>query len=146
LIRSELVLGLPDYEITDIQVRGGAIHISARYTGPRSCPHCGRDRLRNKGRYVRRVRHENWGLRHCILELEASKFQCHDCGRYFRERFPGIQPCQRSSEAFQAMIFRQHLDGRLIGRARVWHDDDIRRWSTRRIACSDRATSHRAWL
>ena len=107
MIRSEIVRGLPDYEITDLQIRGGGIHISARYTGPRSCPHCGRDRLRNKGRYQRRVRHENWGLRHCVLELEASKFQCQDCGRYFRQRFPGIQPCQRSSEAFQKMIFRQ---------------------------------------
>jgi hypothetical protein len=70
-----------------------------------------------KGRYVRRVRHENWGLRHCVLELEASKFQCHDCGRYFRDRFPGIQPCQRSSEAFQRMIFGQHLDE--INRSRL---------------------------
>ena len=49
-------------------------------------------RLRNKGRYVRRVRHENWGLRHCVLELEARKCHCLGCGRYFRQRFPGIQP------------------------------------------------------
>ena len=63
MIRSELVLGLPDYEITDIQVLGGAIHISARYTGPISCPHCGRDRLRNKGRYVRRVERDSTAAR-----------------------------------------------------------------------------------
>ncbi|HTB16437.1 MAG TPA: ISL3 family transposase, partial [Bryobacteraceae bacterium] len=69
------------------------------------------------------MRHENWGLRHCIVELEASKFQCHGCGRYFRERFPGIQPCQRSSEAFQAMIFRQHLDG--IHRSRLGRRERI---------------------
>ena len=117
MIRSEIVLGLPDYEITDLQIRSGGIHISARYTGLRSCPHCRSDRLRNKGRYRRRVRHENWGLRHCVLELEASKFQCQGCGRHFRGRFPGIQPCQRSSEAFQRMIFRQHLDG--INRSRL---------------------------
>ena len=123
MIRSEIVLGLPDYEITDLQIRGGGIHISARYTGPRTCPHCGCDRLRNKGRYVRRVRHENWGLRHCVLELEAAKFQCQDCGRYFRQRFPGIQPCQRSSEAFQKMIFRQHLDG--INRSRLGRREGI---------------------
>jgi len=69
------------------------------------------------------VRHENWGLRHCVLEVEATKFQCHDCGRYFRERFPGIQPCQRSSEAFQKMIFRQHLDG--INRSRLGRREGI---------------------
>jgi len=106
LIRSEIVLGLPDYEITELQISGGGVRISARHTGLKSCPHCGSDRLRNKGRYQRRVRHENWGLRHCVLELEARKFQCQSCGRYFRERFPGIQPCQRAREALQKMIFR----------------------------------------
>ena len=123
MIRPELVLGLPDYEITDLQVRDGGIHIWARYTGPIQCPHCGRDRLRNKGRYGRRVRHENWGLRHCVLEIEAAKFQCQDCGRYFRERFPGIQPYQRSSEAFQKMIFSEHLDG--INRSRLGRREGI---------------------
>ncbi|HTB15379.1 MAG TPA: hypothetical protein VK752_27600 [Bryobacteraceae bacterium] len=37
--------------------------------------------------------------------------------------FPGIQPCQRSSEAFQAMIFRQHLDG--IHRSRLGRRERI---------------------
>ena len=59
LTRSELVLGLPDYEINDIQIQEGGIRISARFKGVRSCPHCGGQRLRNKGRYERRVRHEN---------------------------------------------------------------------------------------
>jgi len=123
LIRSEIVLGLPDYEITDLQIRGGGICISVRCTGVRSCPHCGGNQLRNKGRYVRRVRHENWGLRHCVLELEASKFRCYDCGRHFRQRFPGMQRCQRSSEAFQKMIFRQHRDG--INRSRLGRREGI---------------------
>jgi len=90
LIRSEIVLGLPDYEITELQISGGGIKISARHTGLRLCPHCGSDRLRNKGRYVRRVRHENWGLRHCVLELQACKFQCQGCGRYFGSGFPAF--------------------------------------------------------
>jgi len=108
LVRSEIVLGLPDYEITDLQISGGGVRISARHTGLRACPHCGSQRLRNKGRYLRRVRHENWGLRHCVLELQAAKFQCRSCGRYFRERFPGLQPCQRSSEAFQTSVDTQN--------------------------------------
>jgi transposase len=123
LIRSEIVLGLPDYEITGLEIRGGGIRISARHKGLKACPHCGSERLRNKGRYERRVRHENWGLRHCVLELHACKWQCQACGRYFRERFPGIQPCQRSSEAFQKMIFRQHLDG--INRSRLGRREGI---------------------
>jgi len=123
LIRSEIVLGLPDYEITDLRIGGGGIRISARYVGPKLCPHCGSEQLRNKGRYIRTVRHENWGLRHCVLELQAFKFQCQKCQRYFRQRFPGIQPCQRSSEAFQRMIFRQHLDG--INRSQLGRREGI---------------------
>ena len=101
MINSEAVLGLPDYQITGIEARRGRVRLSARYTGPIACPHCGGDRLRSKGRCDRQVRHENWGLRHCVLELEARKWQCLECGRHFRQRFPGIQPWQRASEAFQ---------------------------------------------
>jgi len=123
LTRSELVLGLPDYEINDIQIQDGGMRILARYVGLRLCPHCGGDRLRNKGRYERRVRHENWGMRRCVLCLEACKWQCQSCERYFRDRFPGILPRQRSSEAFQKMIFRDHLDG--INRRRLGRREGI---------------------
>lgn len=69
------------------------------------------------------MRHENWGLRRCVLELRGAKWQCRGCGRYFRERFPGIQPCQRASEAFQKKIFRDHLDG--INRSRLGRREGI---------------------
>jgi len=123
LITSEIVLGLPNYEISDIQWIGGEVRIWARYSGPRACPHCGSERLRNKGSYQRRVRHENWGVRRGILELKACKWQCQNCGKYFRERFPGILPCQRSSEAYQEMIFRDHLDG--VNRSRLGRREGI---------------------
>src|SRR5256885_11083777 len=116
-------IGSADYEISEIQRKGGEVRISARYAGPKLCPDCGKDQLRNKGTYQRRVRHEDWGLRHWVLELRACKWQCKSCGRYFRERFPGILPCQRSSEAFQKMIYRDHLDGinrSRLGRRQSW--------------------------
>jgi len=84
---------------------------------------CGGGRVRSKGRYLRRVRHEDIGLRHTVLELEARKWLCCDCGRQFRQRFPGILPCQRASEAFRAMIFQQHLDG--INRSRLGRREGI---------------------
>jgi hypothetical protein len=75
--------------------------ISARHTGRRLCPHCGSDRLRNKGRYQHRVRHEDWGLRVCsgwrrasfnarvAVDISASGFQgsnpVNDPVRPFRE-------------------------------------------------------------
>jgi len=123
LINLEILLGLPGYQITGIEGVGVEVRIWARYSGPVSCAHCGGTRLRSKGRYVRRVRHENIGARHGVLELEARKWQCLDCGRYFRQRFAGILPCQRASEAFQAMIFRQHLDG--INRSRLGRREGI---------------------
>jgi transposase len=123
LVNSEIFIGLRGYQITGIEKVGAEVRIAVRYSGPLGCPHCGGNRLRSKGRYSRRVRHEDWGLRHCVLELEARKLQCLDCQRQFRQRFPGILPCQRSSEAFREMIYRQHLDG--INRSRLGRREGI---------------------
>jgi len=123
LIRSEVLLGLPNYEISDIRQSGEEVRITARYMGPSCCPHCGGSRLRNKDRFTRRVRHEDWGTRHCVLILEGHKWLCLSCSRYFNQRFPGILPCQRSSEAFRQMIYRQHLDG--INRSRLGRREGI---------------------
>jgi transposase len=123
LTNDEIVLGLPDYQITGIAREQGQVRISARYSGPKSCPHCGGARQRSKGLVRRLVRHENLGLRHCRLEVEARKWRCLDCGRQFRQRLPGILPCQRSTEAFRMAIFQQHLDG--INRSRLGRREAI---------------------
>ena len=54
MIEPEAILGLPGYQISRIEWESGAVRISARYTGPISCPWCGGSHLRSKGRYVRR--------------------------------------------------------------------------------------------
>jgi len=123
LDKSEIILGLPDYEISGFMIAGGGIRILARYSGPRACPHCGSVELRSKDRHRRLVRHENFGLRRCVLQLDAYKWQCRSCRRYFWDRFPGILRCQRASEAFQEMIFRLHLDG--INRSRIGRREAI---------------------
>jgi len=92
-----MILGLPDLQITDIQPHQGTMRISARYSGPRSCAHCGAVRLRNKGWIRRLVRHEDWGLRHCVLQVQVPKSKCLGCGRYSRQELPGILRCQRAS-------------------------------------------------
>ncbi len=119
----EILLGLPGYQITGIARERGEVRISARHAGPISCPHCGGSQLRDKGRYARWVRHENWGLRRCRLRLEGRRFRCLECGRHFRQRFPGISRWQRASEAFQEMIFRDHLDG--VNRSRLGRREKI---------------------
>ena len=123
LTNDEIVLGLPDYQITGIERVGGKVRISALYQGPKLCPHCGGVRVRSKGRYRRQVRHEDWGLRHCVLQVEAWKWKCLTCGRQFRQRLPGILVDQRASEAFRMAIFTQHLDG--INRSRLGRREGI---------------------
>jgi transposase len=96
---------------------GGELRLQVRYRGEVRCPGCGSVRLRTKDSYRRRVRHESWGSRQCVLELECHKWKCRECGRQFRSRFPGIQPFQRATEAFRRQIFQQHWDG--ISRSRL---------------------------
>lgn len=123
MTRSEILLGLPDLQVTDIERKEGSQRIWVRYSGPRFCAHCQGTRLRNKGWVHRTVRHEDWGLRHCQLELDVPKSQCLSCGRYSRQPLPGILRRQRASEAFQKCIYQQHLDG--INRSRLGRREGI---------------------
>jgi transposase len=136
LTDSEIVLGLPQYEITAIERSAGRITISARHAGPISCPHCQGSRLRNKGWCWRSVRHDDWGFRQCLLRLEVRKSRCLDCGRSFRQPVPGIQPFQRASESFQEMVFQQHLDGinrSCLGRRKGIGAATVQRYFLRRL-------------
>src|SRR5690349_24101512 len=73
LTDSEIILGLPQYEISNIERSGGTITISARYTAPISCPKCAGTRLRNNGWCRRVVRHDDWGFRRGVLSLEVRQ-------------------------------------------------------------------------
>jgi transposase len=117
LISSEAVIGLPGYQITGIEEVAGMIRISVLHAGPKSCPDCGSAQLRLKDKRLRLPRHESWGLRHCILELESYKFRCKDCGRSFWQRFPGILPRKRATEPFRRSVYVQHYDG--VNRSRL---------------------------
>lgn len=78
---------------------------------PPSCPHCRSDDLRKKDRVERQVWHESVGLRRVLLRFFVCKFHCRGCGKYFRQRFDGILPWQRSSEALKRQVYRQHTQG-----------------------------------
>lgn len=123
MISSEGVLGLPGYQITGIEEVAGRVRISARHTGARSCPHCKSSRLRLKDKRMREPRHESWGLRHCILEVESCKYRCRDCGRSFWQRFPGILPRKRATEPFRRSVFVAHYDG--VNRSRLGRREGI---------------------
>ena len=123
MYNSEAVLGLPGYQITGIEEAAGVVRISVRHEGPKSCPDCGSGRLRLKDKRWREPRHESWGLRRCILELESRKYRCKDCGRTFWQRFPGILPHKRASEPFRRSVFVNHYDG--VNRSRLARREQI---------------------
>jgi hypothetical protein len=120
---SEAVIALANYEIVSIEHSGGAVRISARYKGAVACPECSSEELRSKGRYLRTVRHESWGMRHVFLIVEARKWLCRACGRGCRQRFPGILKWQRATARFRRMIFFRHWDG--ISRRRLSQREGI---------------------
>jgi len=106
----ESILCVPGFEVQSV-VGLNPVVIRARYVGRVNCPKCASSNVRNKDRFLRRLHHESIGVRRCVLELEARKFQCLDCGRYFHQRFPGILPYRRSTEGFRREVFEQHRNG-----------------------------------
>lgn len=122
-MESELILGLPGYQITGIEEREGRVRVQVRYEGEARCLHCQSQRLRCRNRRVRRLRHEDWGQRHVELELETQKFTCLDCERIFWQRFPGILPRRRATEPFRRSVSIRHYDG--ISRSRLSQREGI---------------------
>jgi hypothetical protein len=122
LIRSEILLGLPAYQITNVAAQKGEIRIGVRYTGPASCPHGNSHSLRNKGRHLRRVRHENWGQRTCILETAGFQMAMPRLWPILPSA-ASAYPSAPASQAYQQAIYRQHLDG--INRSRLGRREKI---------------------
>ena len=104
------ILGLPAYEVKSFEGTGTAV-FRVRYRGSITCPFCEGGDLRTKDRYERKLRHASLGQRPCYLLLEARKYQCRLCGKYFNQRFPGIGRGRRSTEPFRRQIVAQHEGG-----------------------------------
>lgn len=117
------LIGIPHYEITRLVKEGGEVKIWAKYSGFRSCPHCFCGRLRNKGVIERKVRHASWAAARVFLFLQGHVWLCRNCGRRFRERFPGVLPGQHATEAYRFKVFKDHWDG--ISGSRVGQRENI---------------------
>lgn len=125
------LLGLPRYELLSVEGRH-AIRIRARCLSPPECPDCRGQRHWIKDRFLRTFRHENWGTRRVYLEMEARKFLCRSCGRTFHERFPGVLPRRRYSEAFRRSVVRAHREGipqKVLARQELLGQATIERWA-----------------
>ncbi len=81
-IRSESIIGLPDYKI--ISCNGlRTVEIVAEYTGVIACIHCGSLNLRKKERFQRVLKHHSIGSAKSVLIIQTYKFSCRDCGKYW---------------------------------------------------------------
>ena len=106
----EPIIGLPDFKI--ISYRGTkTIVIEVEYFGKRKCPHCDSSRLRKKDCFLRTFKHHSVGINKSVLIMKTFKFLCRDCGRYFNQRFKGINPYQRVTEPFKEQVGLRHHHG-----------------------------------
>ena len=104
------LLGLPHFRIDESEGLE-SLKFWVTYLGPVTCPQCSTDKLRNKGKFQRLVRHTPMGLRPIVLVLHGCKYYCEKCDVHFRQRFPGIQPWKRTTSAYRRQIFVQHHEG-----------------------------------
>jgi transposase len=104
------ILQIPGFEIESISDVDPVI-IKCRFNGPVQCIHCFSSSLRIKDTFYRWLKHESFGLRRTWLYLRTRKYHCRNCTRYFNDRFPGILPYKRSTEAFRKEVFTKHHDG-----------------------------------
>lgn len=104
------IFGLGSYKIKEIKGQRGNILVVESEEVVR-CVHCHSSSLRTKGRFRRLVRHVNVGDCPSFLEIEGRKYRCRDCGRYFNERFAGVLPYRRSSQAYRKQVCQMHLEG-----------------------------------
>ena len=107
---ADITLNLPDFTIAKTHGFKPIIHELICHTKA-SCPHCSSENLRKKDTFGREVWHENVGLRRVLLKFKSHKFLCRGCGRTFNQRFEGILPWQRSTEALKKQVYRHHVQG-----------------------------------
>ena len=104
------ILNVAGFELEEISGLNPVV-LKLRYKIPASCRHCLGFNLRVKDTFYRWIRHESLGARHVYLYLRTRKYLCRSCGKYSTERFPGILPYKRSTEAFRKEVFWKHHDG-----------------------------------
>ncbi len=96
------------------------------------CPKClNKKGLRKKAKLTRRIRHSNLGERSVFLNITGHKYYCRLCQKYFNQRYPGILPRKRHSEAFRKEIVNQHDKGipqTILGKWRHIGTATIERW------------------
>ena len=108
--KSNSILNLPGFTVQKISGHSPVV-FELRYRRKPRCPRCESSRLRKKDTFVRQVWHELIGVRRSLLRIQAHKFHCRSCGRYFNQQFPGIVKYQRATERLKKQLCEQHSQG-----------------------------------
>lgn len=108
--KSNSILNLPGFVVKKATGFNPVI-IEANYKRKVRCVHCNSKKLRKKSKYLRRIKHVTIGLRNTEIHIEAHKFYCNNCGKYFNQRFPGILKYQRATDKLKELVFHQHTKG-----------------------------------
>jgi transposase len=124
------IVGLPRFRIIDWDGTE-RVRLLVRYEGEVKCPFCEGAELRKKDRFWRILRHTDIGTRPVFLYVEARKFHCQGCGRYFNQRFPGIGRGRRATEPFRRQIIALHQGGisqRVLAQRERLGSSTVERW------------------
>lgn len=120
--RSEPIVGLPGIEPVKFHGRLQQVVTTAELVGDPTCPDCqSTGPHRRKDTITRRIRHTSMGIRAHWLVIRVPKWRCR-CGRYFRQRIPGVLHYQRVTEPFKEEVVERHEHGHSLARLQESHD------------------------
>lgn len=132
---SEVIINLPGFTIISMQGYGVNLTYHVESNLEAKCLYCSSLNLRCKDSFWRTIRHTDQCDRHVFLKLKCRKFRCNQCFKYFNQRFTGVLPYQRVTEAFKKQVSRRHWDG--IPQSRVAVNDKISHSSVHRYFLRD---------
>lgn len=120
---SEVSINLPGFTILEVTGYGHILTYFVQNKTKPNCLYCNGVNLRCKDSFSRLIRHTDQCDRHVYLNIKCHKYLCQDCHKYFNERFCGILPYQRVTEAFKKQVSRKHWEG--IPQSRVAASDKV---------------------
>lgn len=104
-------IGLPDYEILEVDGKRSRTLIKVATKLAPECPCCASKRLHSRGRRDRRVRHLGYFGHECDLHVVRRRYRCLECEKTFNQALPGISKGRRFSEPYLERLYKDHEDG-----------------------------------
>jgi transposase len=133
----EPIVGIPGFEALEITGTKQVVTTTCELKDKPTCPGCKSEGPhRRKDLVPRRIRHASIGARQHWHVVHVPKWGCR-CGRYFRQRVPGVLPYQRATEQFKEEVVERHEHGHTLARIQKSHDVSwatTERWVHQRYA------------